>query len=193
MNAFTNDNFKDSVNSEYKMLAKYHFYSFFLFLILSVSFVLFFNNFTNDIATNQDIRFDSFYLFHYAIVFMLFMASSEDLEIESHSRIILYVVYTILCVGGLILLSQMIFNKNFLFNKDLTENDYLAVKEKNAQAFSIVLSLNLGSLFYAIFKNIQDFSDKYNILFFILMPILATICIVAAPIYIIYLIKNRNG
>mgnify|MGYP004463007963 CR=1 FL=1 len=87
---------------KYLLSAKRHLYIMFIFLFLAAALALFFNNFTHNMESTFKLRLGGILLFHCAITFILFLASSEegdsydDSEIPLPVRIVLFIVYGIL-------------------------------------------------------------------------------------------------
>lgn len=179
--------------------AKRHLYIMFIFLFLAAALALFFNNFTSNMENTFKLRLCGIFLFHYAITFILFLASSKDdgfsssLQTKLPTRISLFFLYGLLGIFECVLFYQMINKNSFLFNSGLSEEVFLNIQKKAIKFFIFLIVSNVGNLSYSIYKQDMSFSDNFNILYFILLPLTSALSGVLTPVAIIFIIKDRLG
>ncbi|MBS6441875.1 MAG: hypothetical protein KH380_05760 [Coprobacillus sp.] len=177
---------------KYLLSAKRHLYIMFIFLFLASALALFFNNFTHNMESTFKLRLGGILLFHCAITFILFLASSEkaysyvDPEIPLPVRILLFVLYGILGAAECVLFYFMIDKNSFLFESGLSEEVFLSIQKKAIPFFAFLIVSNVGNLSYSIYKQRTEFTDKFNILYFLLLPLSSGLCGILVPVVIIF-------
>ena len=149
-------------------------------VILMISMVFLFNNFTTSAEINFVFRIISICLMCYLATFPLLIATSKQSNISTISKVILYFVYICISAGVLFFAFKTFGDKNFMFNINLTDEAFVNSQENlTSMLWIFLLACMIVAIVIFSLKMWKDWSDWTYALLIPSLPLI-TIAIVFA-------------